>query len=112
MVFYERFLQLCEENKVKPTPLMKELDLSASNVARWKTGGSVTADILICIAEYFDVSIDYLLGITDVKLPFKYTKDILANNELKIDDVEYFVLEKFRELPISERIKVAASMVE
>lgn len=50
---------------VKPTPLMKELGFSPGNIKRWQNGATVNSDILIALSEHFEVSVDYLLGITD-----------------------------------------------
>lgn len=64
-MFYERFIQLCEQSNIKPTPLLKEFGLSSGNLRRWKEGSSVNSDILAKLSEYFGVSVDYLIGLTD-----------------------------------------------
>lgn len=64
-MFYTQFIKLCEKKGIKPTPLLKSLGLSATNLKRWENGATVNSDILIKISEYFDVSIDYLLGRID-----------------------------------------------
>lgn len=58
-LFYDRFMQLCKERGVLPTPLLKSLGFSPTNMERWKNGSTVNSDILVKIANYFDVSIDY-----------------------------------------------------
>jgi len=64
-VFYDRFNHLCEQSGKKPTPVILELGLSRGNLQKWKAGASVNSDILIMLADYFNVSIDYLLCRTD-----------------------------------------------
>ncbi|MDE5754585.1 MAG: helix-turn-helix domain containing protein [Oscillospiraceae bacterium] len=64
-MFYERFIQLCDENSEKPTNVLKAIGASSGNLKNWKAGASVKSDILMQISEHFNVSIDYLLGKTD-----------------------------------------------
>ena len=60
-MFWERFEKLCKENSIKPTTLVKKIAKSSSNTTVWKTKLPKT-DKLIEIADYFNVSVDYLLG--------------------------------------------------
>ena len=68
-MFYDRLLDLCRENDKKITPVVRELGLSTGGIARWRNGSSPDGDTLYKIAEYFDVSTDYLLGKSDIKKP-------------------------------------------
>ncbi len=61
-MFYDRLLELCRENGKKITPVIRELGLSTGGIARWRNGSSPDGDTLYKVAEYFDVSVDYLLG--------------------------------------------------
>lgn len=65
LMFYERFIQLCENNNEKPTNVLKSIGVSSGNLNNWKNGASVKSDILIQLSEHFNVSIDYLLGKTE-----------------------------------------------
>jgi transcriptional regulator with XRE-family HTH domain/nucleoside 2-deoxyribosyltransferase len=68
MTFFERFSLLCEENNDKPHPVAKQLDIASGNVSNWKKLGSIpTGEVIIKIATHFDVSADYLLGLTDIR---------------------------------------------
>lgn len=60
-MFYDQFIKLCNESSTKPTPLLKQLGLSAGNLQKWQKGASVNSDILYKISEHFSVSIDYLV---------------------------------------------------
>jgi transcriptional regulator with XRE-family HTH domain len=66
-VFYDRLLALCQENNKKMTPVIIELGLSAGSMARWKNGTVPDGNTICKIADYFDVSADYLLEKTDIK---------------------------------------------
>lgn len=65
-MFWERLCKLCEERKVKPNTVAKALGLSNSTTTKWKQRGSLpSGEALIKIADYFDCSVDYLLGRTE-----------------------------------------------
>jgi hypothetical protein len=113
MEFYERFSQLCEEKRIKPTPLMHELHFSSSNVTRWKAGSTIASDMLIVFAQYFNVSTDYLLGVTDVRLPFNYSESqIISGSEEDFDEIDLLIIEKLKKLSLSDKIKKAAFILE
>ena len=64
-MFYERFLQICDQNHEKPTQVLKTIGASPGNLGNWKSGGAVKSDTLMKLSEHFNVSVDYLLGLTD-----------------------------------------------
>lgn len=65
-VFGERLRALRAEKNIGQNALAKELDISNASVSYWETGKQMpTAEAIYKIAQYFGVSADYLLGITD-----------------------------------------------
>lgn len=65
-MFWERFYHLCEVNKKKPTPVGLEIGVSRGIISTWKKEGYCpSGEMLIKIADYFDCSIDYLVGRSD-----------------------------------------------
>ncbi len=62
-MFYDRFIELCKEKGVKPTPLVVSMGLSSSNVSVWKKGGTPRPAVLKKLAEYFGVSIADLMDL-------------------------------------------------
>ena len=65
-IFAERLLELRKEKGVSQAKLAKELQVSYAVVCYWETDRSEpTAPNLVKIADYFDVSVDYLLGRTE-----------------------------------------------
>ena len=78
-----RIVALREEHDWKKTELARRLGISHSQVSRIESGETETlsSDILIRLAEVFDVSADYLLGLTDVR-----TKKNLDVAQLKISE--------------------------
>lgn len=64
-MFWQRLTALCDENKIKPNVVTKELGLSSATATHWKNGSIPNGVILDKLADYFNVSTDYLLGRTD-----------------------------------------------
>lgn len=64
----ERILALMRINNVNAAQLTSKLEISKSSITEWKKGkGKPTSESIIKLATYFDVSTDYLLGLTDEK---------------------------------------------
>ena len=65
-VFADRLLELRKEKKISQAKLAKDIEVSFSVVCYWETNRSEpTAPNLVKLAEYFNVSVDYLLGLRD-----------------------------------------------
>lgn len=65
-MFWERFENLCNEKGIKPNPVAAKIGIKSGTVTKWKNGTIPTGETLIKIANFFNVSIDYLLGRTDI----------------------------------------------
>lgn len=61
-MFWKIFLQLCSEKGASPTSVITELKISRGSVTGWKNGRIPSEINLQKIADYFGVSVDYLLG--------------------------------------------------
>lgn len=66
-VIYTRIKELCDRNSISIAKLENELDMSPASISKWKTASSPSVDKLYKIAKYFDVSLDYLVGATDIE---------------------------------------------
>ena len=65
-VFGERLRALRIERGVGQNLLAKELGLSNASISYWETGKQEpSASAIFKLAQFFDVSADYLLGLTD-----------------------------------------------
>lgn len=63
-----RLFELMSEKNIKSKELSEKLGFSTGNISDWKSGRSMPgAFACASIANYFDVSVDYLLGITNVR---------------------------------------------
>ncbi len=64
--FAERLKELREEKGLSIQKLSKEVKLGAASLCRWENNqADVKGEQLIILAQYFDVSVDYLLGLID-----------------------------------------------
>lgn len=63
-MFWKRFYNLCLRNGKRPNPIGKEIGLSSGIISKWKNGGIPNGETLMKLAKYFDVSVDYLLGLS------------------------------------------------
>lgn len=66
MLFSERLLRLRRERNVTQRQLAEELQISELAIQHYESQRRKPAfDILIALADYFDVSLDYLVGRSD-----------------------------------------------
>ncbi|MCM1524751.1 MAG: helix-turn-helix transcriptional regulator [Ruminococcus sp.] len=60
-MFWDNFQRLCEERETKPTVVMKALNISTGSAKNWKKGTVPNGETLKHIADYLNVSIEYLI---------------------------------------------------
>ena len=61
-MFWDNFIKLCEQINKSPTAVISELGISRGSVTHWKAGKVPHHATLLKIADYFNVTVDYLLG--------------------------------------------------
>lgn len=61
-MFYDNFSFLCSQRNVSPSAVMKAIGLNKSSASYWKKGKIPSSDTLQKLADYFGVSLDYLVG--------------------------------------------------
>ena len=65
-MFYDQIEKLCHEYKISPSALGLKMGLSAQAASRWKLGSFPKVETLMQIADFFGVSVDYLLYGDDI----------------------------------------------
>lgn len=70
MTLYDTVMLLCSENGITKTKLERDCGFSQNSINKW-AAQSPSADKLAKVADYFGVSVDYLLGKTDDPTPPK-----------------------------------------
>lgn len=61
-MFWKIFAELCSNKGMSANAVAKELGIASGTVTAWKSGRVPHHGTLIKIADYFNVSVDYLLG--------------------------------------------------
>lgn len=106
MSFWDNFLSLCNQNSTSPNAVCSKLNFSTATATHWKNGSIPKGDALIKIANYFNVSVDYLLGRVDkpnITLLEKEERQLLDNfsslspedKELVLKTFDYFTSGKY-----------------
>lgn len=67
-MFWDNFVQLCNEKGKSPNGVCRDLGLSANTATKWKNGALPRDTTLNKIAKYFGVTPEYLLGIKSIDL--------------------------------------------
>lgn len=76
-VFGNRLRELLEENDIEGKQFAKYLSVEPPTISNWLNGNRFPKErqVLVKIALYFNVSLDWLLGKTDIKKPYKELTD-------------------------------------
>lgn len=63
---YKRIRDLREDSDLKQTTVAQMLGMSQTGYSKYETGeNDIPTEVLIKLAEFYNTSIDYLLGVTD-----------------------------------------------
>lgn len=90
-ILLKRVTELREERDISQRQLLNQLNLSASTISKWKIS-TPKPETLQAVADYFNVTVDYLLGKTKYRnkehmlqsFDLKYKPD-MTNNEIPHD---------------------------
>ena len=71
MTFYERYETLCTERGMKPQTqeILDILGVTSPTISGWKKGSSPKMEAVCCLARYFGVTTDYLMGLSELRTP-------------------------------------------
>lgn len=94
--FCDRFRQLREESGVSMNQLARALDVSNAAICKWENGNAEPkVTYLIKLSEFFECTVDYLVGKTD---DFGASKTTESTPPLKLTHKEKQLVASFREL--------------
>lgn len=72
MNYYGRLKDLREDNDIKQSRIAEILQTSQQQISKWETGVQMMGvDKYIKLAEFYNVSLDYLLGVIDTPRKLK-----------------------------------------
>lgn len=68
---YKRLRDLREDCDLSQTAVAKLLHMSQTGYSKYETGeNDIPTHVLIALADFYDTSVDYLLGRTNQKKPY------------------------------------------
>lgn len=107
-MFYDRFAELCSERNISANKAATDIGLSNSTVTKWKKTGAVPQTATLSkIAEYFNVSMNYLLGETE-----EIKKDPTPKTGNEVSDLDAFTLNILHKLTPEFQEKAIAHLLE
>ena len=65
-ILYSRIKVLCEKYSITLSKLESDIGLATSSIRKWKSTSSPSIDKILLVAKYFNVSSDYLIGLSDI----------------------------------------------
>lgn len=84
-MFYEKLEAILKERKSNINQFAKDIGIKQQTIANWKVRSNPTAEYIVKIAEYLNVSADYLLGIE------------IKHDTTRINAFEQQLIENYRE---------------
>lgn len=71
----EHVREIREERGLKQEEVARVLQVAQNTYSQYETGKIAYTDaVLICLAEFYGTSVDYLLGLTNEKKPYPRIK--------------------------------------
>ena len=67
-IVYERIKRLCAKKGITIAKLESDLGFGNASIKKWENMSSPSIDKVVKVATYFDVSIDYLMGRSDIEI--------------------------------------------
>ena len=68
-MFYDQFAELCTEKGITANKVLVDCGISRTSVAKWKKGATPNGTTIQKLSDYFGVTTDYLLGMSNEKKP-------------------------------------------
>lgn len=118
-MFWDNFYNACVQKGIKPNPLAKELQIASGSMTAWKGGKLPNGETLLKIADYLNVSVDYLLGRTNDPKSINQinTGDVGNNSNVNINkssfsDTDNELISEFKKLTFNDKAKVMSLIAE
>jgi transcriptional regulator with XRE-family HTH domain len=110
-MYYENFGKLLSERNVRASDVAKATGIETATLSNWKNGNyTPKPDKLEKIADYFGVTVDYLLGreTPNEFFPEQAELDLMISQDMELKDALkiYFSLPDSKKKHIIETIKM------
>lgn len=108
MTISQRIFNVMEQKHLKQSDLAKYIGIASSSVTDWKKKGSIpSADKIVKISEFLNVSIDYLLGVSnEPNLKQLVSNDNIEISQLNVDETTSQLISLFKELSFKDKVEV------
>ena len=81
-MFWDNFVNLCDQQKKSPNKVASEIGCSSGSITAWKQGRLPRKSTLVQIADYFDVTVEELLGKNDTNTGNIFVNEDIVNMEI------------------------------
>lgn len=101
-ILSERLKMLREELSLTQSQLAQQLGIATSSISQYESGDRIPSDdIKIKLVKFFDVSLDFLLGLSDIRNPYVFFTLSEYFNSLSEDEINDVIkyamfIKKFR----------------
>lgn len=69
-MYIQRIKELRERKGLYQSDIAKLLDTSQQQYSRYETGTEMPYSLLVKLALFYNTSVDYILGLTNIKEPY------------------------------------------
>lgn len=115
--------QTAKEKKISLKMLLDSCDLNINYISDLSKGNQALVSNVYKIADYLEVSVDYLLGRTDNQSGYSnnnlsnsdnvaFGENAQVNNNGKLDGISKEMLNEFEKLPFKDKTKVMSLIAE
>ena len=117
----EQLELLCIRNNEKISNVLKKIGVSPSNAQRWRNGEKMNTETLIKLADYFEVTTDYLLGREKLKANeinnsnvanSSGTNTINIHKNEDVSGLELEILQEVKKLTKPKQIELLSKLLE
>lgn len=111
---YEIFMQLCQKHGETPNAIGRKLGIASSTLTDWKKGRSAPKiDKMLAIADYFGVSVEYLMtGKETEHEPYYYNEETRELADYAFKNPDYKILMSASRDLSPEDLKYVLDLVE
>lgn len=85
-MFYDNFINICEDRGVSPTRVLNELKISKGSLSRWKENGEPLNETKKKIADYFGITVKQLMA-GEIEKPATVSNGGLSEKKRELYDV-------------------------
>ena len=77
--FWNKFESLCTQRRESPNRVAKDMGVSSATITKWKNGTIPSGDTLLLVADYFNVSVEYLLKDDEINIRPSEKKNVFGS---------------------------------